>query len=209
MEVENIPTEIISQYISDANVTANNVFTSITSCQNNIVTFHGPLSESSKNVPLTSIDCVIDDNQGKELFIHPNNKITLQSNKNSNSLILSGLKNNTLIINGKINHLLMRRCENISIKLTDGTISGVDILYCKYIDLSFPLHNFTNIEYAQNINITASTDSNSELYISYSLDIIINKVTVPINPFIKCLYTQVGPKQPHENTIPKLTFINL
>jgi hypothetical protein len=108
-----------------------------------------------------------------------------------NSLILSGLVDNTVTIHNKINHILMRYCSGTNICIKDGTISGVDMLYCKNMVVEETQHNYLNIEYCSDIDIK-STYNHLLLHALSSIDVSLNKIQLAVNPFINVVFTDVG-----------------
>jgi len=73
-----------------------------------------------------------------------------------------------------------------------GTVSGLDVLQCHKIFVKMPYHNYTNIEYGENINFQADTNDTSQLNVIGSLDVTSNGFALPVNPFINIIITEKG-----------------
>lgn len=106
---------------------------------------------------------------------------------NKKSLILSGLCNNKIIIDHKINHILIRKSQQLTIE-TLGTISGIDILNCRNVIINVVKHNFTSIEYSDQIDLYGEIDEISQIRISNCLDINVNNKQLMINPFNNLMF---------------------
>ena len=122
------------------------------------------------------------------------------------SIILSGLQGNNIIIHKKVNHVLIRKSNGITLDIKQGTVSGVDILYCRFMLIRMPCYNFTNLEFGpltgqscalfgEGIYFQAEVNDVSQLHITGSLDVKVCEcanVSIPINPFIDAIFTKNG-----------------
>ncbi|CAH6421716.1 Hypothetical protein HVR_LOCUS1356 [uncultured virus] len=203
IQLDNVPIEIMMQYQDDALITATNVFQCATHNQSQIFTIHGPHSihERKDEFPrigqshtpgITEFSCIM----GQIIQIsQPTPNI---------SLILDGLDSNTVIIHGKVNHVLIRKSQNVTLDIKYGTVSGVDILYCNKMCVKMPYHNFTNLEYGEAIYFEAEINSVSQLHITGSLDVRVNGISVPINPFVSAIFGEGGWSYKKRHELPKL-----
>jgi len=176
--------EVINQY----NYYANNVFDCAINTQNNVYILHGTRSDfkNKENLPY-----FMNAKSHHDSYVADEDNIHLFSFTNK-SIILNGLSNVRVVINNKTNHVLMRNCSNVVVLIKTGTISGIDIIKCKYIYVIMPSHNYTNIEYSENINLDASLDNSSQINILGSIDIFSNEQCLPANPFVNIIVTNFG-----------------
>lgn len=192
----------IENYNQEALETATKVFNCAINAQKKIYTIHGPSSEQRGKEQFPTI---YDINNGNDFYVSKNKKFLINPESSTVSIILSGIVNNTVIIYGKVNHILMRRCENIHLDIKKGTISGVDILNCKRMMIVMPHHNFTNIEYGEKIHFQAEITDTSQLHFTGSINIKINNISIPINPFTNMIFGKDGWNYKKSGEIPKLT----
>lgn len=141
---------------------------------------------------------------GNNFYIDKKKVIHINPGEDGISLIFSGLQGNTVIIHSKVNHVLIRKCENVRLDIKEGTVSGVDILYCKRMFVIMPYHNFTNLEYGEGIYFQAEINEISQLHFTGSLDVKVNGISVPINPFINAMFGKDGWCYKKQSEIPKL-----
>ena len=219
IQLDTVLPELMLQFAPEALTTATNVFESATRTQGNVHTIHGPASEhelkemfpNTRDIsPVEGDDLYTE--PGQVVHIHPatrSNSVRstanfLNSANHNTSIVLSGLKDNTIIIHSKLNHVLIRRSENIDLDIKEGTVSGVDILHCRRMLVKMPYHNFTNLEFGEGINFQAEVNDVSQLHITGSLDIKVNNTTIPINPFVNAIFTKNGWCYMKQHEIPKL-----
>ena len=202
IQLDNVPPELMLQFASEAHSTATNVFNSTTRAQCNVYTIHGPSSEheSKEMFPIAHTSSTTN----SDLYAEPGRIIHIHPINHNSSIVLSGLKDNTIIIHSKLNHVLIRRSENVNLDIKDGTISGVDILHCRRMFVKMPYHNFTNLEFGEGIYFQAEVNDISQLHITGSLDVKVNDTTIPINPFVNALFTKNGWSYKTQHEIPKL-----
>lgn len=201
MQVENIPLQEIAHLEEQALETATRVFNCAIQTQSKVCTIHGPFSEHENKEKFSH---VYSNNSGNDFYLPKNEVLHINPGDRSISLIFSGLRNNTIIINGKVNHVLIRKSENVRLDIKDGTLSGVDIIYCKKMKIKMPYHNFTNLEFGENIQFEAELRDISQLHFTGSLDVKINDVSIPINPFINAMFGKDGWCYKKQSGIPKL-----
>lgn len=133
-------------------------------------------------------------NEGEKkhgFFISQGSVQVLNPRSNKDSFILNGLFDATLRICGKINHLLIRDCQQTRIQL-ESLISGVSILKSQGINLDLSFQNTTFIEETSEARIYGEVTPETLIYISSSMNIKINDEDLMINPFIRGFYTQRG-----------------
>lgn len=99
------------------------------------------------------------------------------------SIICNGLINSRLDISSKINHLLIRGCQNTSFYINQGLISGLTIIGGSNNNIVLPFQNTTSLEQTHNINIEGILLPESLILIASCSDIIINTYRLPINIF--------------------------
>ena len=203
IELDNVPLDIMSQYEELSHTTATNVFDCAIKNQSRVITLHGPDSEhEGKN----SFPQLTNDHIGNDFYIPKNKIIHFHPTTHSTSLILSGIIGNTIIIHNKVNHILIRRSTHTTIDIEQGTVSGVDIVHCNQMIVKMPFHNFTNIEYGESINFQGQINLISQLHISGSLNVKINNISLPINPFINAALIGEAWNYKESPRIPKLMF---
>lgn len=203
VELDIVPPELMSQFAHEALTTASNVFEGVARTQGYVYTIHGPLSEHESKDTFSRIDNTSITKENN-LYTEPGQVVHIRPENHTTSLVLSGLKDNTIIIHHKINHVLIRRSENINLDIKGGTLSGVDILHCKRMIVKMPYHNFTNIEFGEGICFQAELNDVSQVHITGSLDIKVNGTTIPINPFVNAMFTKNGCYYKNPQEIPKL-----
>ena len=198
MQVDHIPSELISQYTADIALTASSIFDCATRTQGHVFTIHGPASEHESKESFDKINSgKINSgkiNSGKanieglsfrnDQYCQPGQIVHLNEPEKDISIILSGLSRNTILVHNKINHILIRRSDNLDLHLINGTVSGIDILYSQSLRLKTPHHNSTNIEFSQTISLDGEITDVSRIHITGSLEIKINGIPIPINPFL-------------------------
>jgi len=184
-QIDSLPLEIINQYKSFAT----NVFDCAIQSQNNVYIIHGSGSEQENKEKLPHFG---DSIMNRNYYTAPREMVHFHLNTTCGSIILSGLCRNTVIICNKINHVLMRQCTDSNIYIKKGTVSGVDVLNCHHIFIKMPYHNYTNIEYGENVHFEADADNTSQLSVIGSLDITSNGCPLPVNPFTSVIITRNG-----------------
>jgi len=199
--LDNLPLETLIQYQQPALDTATKVFNCAIQNQSKVYTLHGPSSEHENKEKFPHI---YSGNTGNDFLVKEYDAIHINPNKNNVSFVLSGLQNNTIIIHGKVNHILIRKSKNIHLDIKAGTISGIDIIYCNKMTVKMPCHNFTNLEHVQGIYLQADINDVSQLHITGSLDVKINDISIPINPFINAFFGKDGWCYKRQSAIPKL-----
>jgi hypothetical protein len=65
-------------------------------------------------------------------------------------------------------------------------------------------HNFTNLEFGEGIYFQAEINDISQLHITGSLDVKLNNIAIPINPFINAIFGKNGWCYKKQSEIPKL-----
>lgn len=189
----------------------NNIFKSAVQNQGNVYTIHGPLSEHKNKDKFPNINQCYQENV-KDLYCESGDIIHIDPfimrSNGLISIIFSGLHNNIITIHGKLNHILIRKSRNLDLNIEHGTISGIDILWCKNIKFEIPRHNFTNIEYGESIYFQGVIDDISQLHISKSYDIKIYKLSFPVNPFISAIFTSKGCYYNNQCKIPNMILFN-
>ena len=94
----------------------------------------------------------------KHIFIdNENDKIIIIDNNNKNDNIhktyyIEQSSNITCILNSKLNHLIINKCENISIIINSILISGMDVFHSNNILINNNCHNTSNfsLNFGQN-----------------------------------------------------------
>jgi len=189
--IESIPTKLVEEY----SMFAENVFKCTTQTQKNIYVIHGPYSDHGNKEYCPRID----ENYAENEYYVPSNTVNTNQKKELihihfastiGSIILNGLQNNTIIICNKVNHILMRLCSNINVYIKKGTVSGVDILKCQNSFIKMPSHNYTNVEYGDNIHFQANMNNISQVSVIGSIDITSNGISLPVNPFVNVVITK-------------------
>lgn len=201
IQFDNVPLEVMAQHESQAAITANNVFQCATQTQNHVYTLHGPGSEHESK---ESFPHVNNNHLGHDCYVPTGEVVHLHPPIRGMSIVFSGLSNNTIIIHAKVNHILIRRSSDVNIDIKEGTVSGIDIIHCRRILVKMPYHNFTNLEYGENIHFQAQISNISQLHITGSLDVKINGNSVPINPFINAIFCENGWFYKKQSEIPRL-----
>lgn len=200
VDIENLPAEIFDQYQSFAS----NIVGCANQNRHNIYVLHGLNSEHKHKEELPIFNGQI---TGNKYYVPETQSIHIDLESTCGSVILNGLKNNTVVINNKINHVMLRQCTNSNICIQNGTISGIDILRCHHIDISLPYHNYTSIEYSENIHFQADVNNISQLNINGSLDVTSNGLVLPINPFVNIIFTENG-TSPMKKVDPPTLFLH-
>lgn len=201
IELDNIPVNKLVEHEKFLIETAQNVFDCATQAQRKVCTIHGPASEQEHK---ESYPHVYSRAMGNDFYIDNSEILHINPGEDGISLIFSGLQSNTVIIHGKVNHVLIRKSENIRLDIKEGTVSGVDILYCKRMVVIMPCHNFTNLEYGEGIYFQAEINEISQLHFTGSLDVKVNGIALPINPFINAMFGKDGWCYKKKSEIPKL-----
>ena len=109
------------------------------------------------------------------------------------SYILDGVQNVVLILTRMVNHLMLRCCRNVIVRLDQGTTSGVDVLFSQGVGIEVPQHNWMNVEGTSTALIIGDLGSNAKIRVMSSLDIKVNGVDLQTNPFATiCLEAENG-----------------
>src|SRR5579871_1148226 len=132
---------IVLENVTESYATATVVFNCAIKTQSHVYTIHGPGSEHEKKGTFPHIRN-IDQIQQQDLYCNPGEVLHINPPvDNLISIIFSGLRKNTIIIHGKINHVLIRRSDDVKLFIKQGTVSGLDILYCRRLNVQMPCHN--------------------------------------------------------------------
>lgn len=201
VHLDNVSLETMAQVQDLALETATNVFNCATQTQSKVCTIHGPASEQENK---ESFPHVYSSSLGNDFFVSPNEVLHINPGDKVISLIFSGLHDNTVLIHGKVNHVLIRKSDNVRLDIKQGTVSGVDVIYCKHMMVVMPYHNFTNIEFGESVYFQADIKDISQLHLTGSLDVKINGTAIPINPFISAVFGKDGWCYKKQSEIPKL-----
>lgn len=181
--------EVCIQYIDESILTARQVATSVSSTQQALQVYRG-----SKAVGLTHpTDHTVPD--GNMLVIKETGK----------SFFLDGLVKCVLIFPDKINNLLVRDCDSVTVHLLGGTISGIHVLYGTNITISTSKHNWTSLECVGGSDLKGEMDSTSRVNVDGSMDVSMNGELLPVNPFISASFTLAGSGDGIMFTPPELT----
>lgn len=208
MDVSHVPSEVLGQYVDSAMLTAQSVNNAAVHSQSLITTVHGPYSGcnwSEKMLPPWQ-----EENQYlyPEFFVQDTVPLQIRPRSSECSYLLSGLKGNTVLIHGKINHILLRSCEALSLDIKGGTVSGVDILHSANMLVRLPRHNHTNLEYGEGVHFTGEVDDVSQIHITGSLDVRINGSGLPLNPFMNVVFTSAGCYHKTRASVPQLSLFS-
>lgn len=203
IQMNDVSPDVIQQHQKELFVTATNVFQCAINTQNQIVTVYGPNSIHENKDKFPKIGQLLVDNI-IEFSCISGQVIHINQNQTNISIVLDGLENNIIIIHNKINHVLIRKSNNVKLDIKCGTVSGVDILYCNKMYVRMPQHNFTNLEFGEAIYFDAEINSISHLHIIGSLDVKLNGISIPINPFINAIFDNEGWSYMKQSEIPKL-----
>lgn len=188
--------QIIEKYLDNVNSSFNQVKDN-TYCIHSISSEHrrkhkfAPIDKWSKNI--------------FDYFIYPDQTISIYPFDKTTSIILSGLENNIVHIEGKINHLIIRKSFDSNIEIKAGTISGIDILNSKYICLHSPIHNYTNLEYDEDVKLEGILRDYSQIHSIGCMDIKLNDKDLPINVFSCIIYTLSGIHNKESGFFPNIT----
>lgn len=204
IQLDTTSSDIVLQYATEAHVTATNVFNCAIRTQSHVYTIHGPGSEHEDKETFPHVHNTTQV-QGQDLYCKAGEVVHINPHTdNLISIILSGLRKNTVIIHGKLNHILVRRSEGIKLFIERGTMSGVDILHCRNMLVQMPYHNFTNLEYGEGVYFQADVNDVSQLHITGSIDVKLNEMSLPINPFMSAMFAHNGWCYKEASKIPKL-----
>lgn len=201
IELDNVSIDALIEHEKLLREAAQNVFDCTIQAQSKICTIHGPFSEQERK---ESYPHVYSRDLGNDFYIDKKEVLHINPGEDGISLIFSGLQENTIIIHGKVNHVFIRKCENVRLDIKEGTVSGVDILYCKHMFVIMPYHNFTNLEYGEGIYFQAEINEISQLHFTGSLDVKVNGISLPINPFMNAMFGKDGWCYKKQSEIPKL-----
>ena len=159
---------------------AKTVSTNIYKTQNLIFTLHGDKSKTKKKLKPYEVSF---DNE-LERYVEMGKTVVINGSKNK-SYWLDGLNKNTIVFKSKVNHIMIRGCDDTRIYLNGGTISGIDILKGSNVSVRTPKHNYTNVEISNNTTLGGTIDNNSLIHVTNSMDVIVNHKNLHVNPFIK------------------------
>lgn len=166
------------------NATAEKVKDCVLSSQEKIYIIHGANSERLNKEYLPKYF-------SRECYLPPGQGMIIDVAQNI-SIILSGLINNEINVFAKINHCLLRCSNNSSINFNQGTISGIDIIKSSNININTPTHNYTSLEYNENVSLFGLLDDSSMVRIISCLLIRINHDDIMSNYFTNLIYTKDG-----------------
>jgi hypothetical protein len=135
---------------------------------------HRPLIDQPRRLALRTGD-------GKETVT-----LTLDENPfdRRTSYIIDQVSDAIIVIKSWINHLMVRRCRNVTLCLERGTITGVDVLSSQNVALYVPHHNWMNVEGTASAVIQGEIDDTTRIRVMSSLDVRINDLNLNANPFI-------------------------
>lgn len=105
----------------------------------------------------------------------------------SESYLLFDHNNVKLTFVNKINHLTVRNCNNIVIKLNVGSVSGIDILSSKNLKIVCPHINFCEI--AASAGVKLEFIDYQTIVVGHSIDCFFNNVKQMTNPFDRKIWT--------------------
>jgi hypothetical protein len=125
------------------------------------------------------------------LYITPGQTyIGESSNSHKNSYIFNGLQDTRVVIHEKVNHVLIRECRDCRFLLSGGVISGVTILRGRKVGVDLPIQNTTSVEETAEADIHGEVTQDTIIYISGSLDIVINHERMHVHPFVQGVLRQ-------------------
>lgn len=145
--------EDIQNNINILQSTASQILSVIVQSRNNIFFLHGPDSEDKKKEeypPTTEIHITDKENDTRDYYVDSDSSVFINTN-NSNSFIISGNVNSMIIIESKINHLILRKCKNVSVYLGGGTVSGINIVQSDNVRVYSLGFNHITVEFSGNI----------------------------------------------------------
>lgn len=163
-----ITNEMMNELSSTAEVIARHIAENNQSCSQHRIYIVGPRAPS----------------HGDASFLSPGSH-NLYPETMKQSYIFNGLEKTKLCIHGKVNNVLIRDCDHLEITLLESTISGVTILKSKGVTLNLPIQNTTAIEESSNSVIIGQITNDTLIYVTSSLDVIINGCDLGIHPFIQ------------------------
>ena len=76
-----------------------------------------------------------------------------------NSLIISNCQHTNFTVTKKINHILIEHCDNISININNGTISGLDIIHSSDITTNININPVYFVSFSSSFDINNNIDS--------------------------------------------------
>lgn len=141
-------------------LTMMNIYQSIITCQNNIIELY-PTCEKPINVTSKITDSLIIENG-------------------------SGY----VEINGKFNHLYILRCQNLSVRINDSCIAGIDVLSSRQVNVSGRIDGWFNTEFSSDINLDRIRDITFEICpeltwsVTSCLSIKYNGIDLNVNPWL-------------------------
>ena len=142
----------------------------------NIISFTGPLTSLGE--------------RKDSFFLPPGSSHQYFNDSNKHSFFCNGLSQTKLIIRGKINHLLVRQCQDTHIVIDQGAISGISILGGKRITIEVPYQNTTSIEQASETNVVGTITPDTIILVSSSMDVYLNQNKLPVNVFDRGIFSQ-------------------
>lgn len=122
------------------------------------------------------------------IYVERGDKKDFIADTHKNSYIFNGLDSAHIRICGKVNHVLIRECKHTSIQLDGGVISGVTILRGNKIIVDLPCQNTTALEQTLDTTIRGQVTPETIIYVTASLDIIINQENLHIHPFVQGVF---------------------
>jgi|DewCreStandDraft_4_1066084.scaffolds.fasta_scaffold01680_20 hypothetical protein len=196
-----------------------NLKSTLQKSQSLIITLHGPLSNTRQRFPFYT-ETVIEgtspsvhftspllQNQAPlEMCVRQYEKLRITPQNHSYSYILDGLLHNDVTITGKINHIVTSRCSNLTLRLLEGTISGIDILYGDNINIELPSHTYTNLEYVECSSISGQIVDTSKIKLDSSWNVRLNNEVTRASPFVRLtLENNVWSVQSSNLSMPKIS----
>jgi hypothetical protein len=162
---------------------AKSILDCVESVRDNLITFHGSLSEDKNKKNFSSIVNDYDRN----FYVPMSGNLTLDLKRNK-SLLFSGLDGININIVNKINHIIFRKCNNCNVLFHKNVISGVNLLYSNEITIFIPFYNYLSLEYVENIKLNGEVNENTNIRILHSDDVKLNDEKLLITMFTNCVY---------------------
>lgn len=125
--------------------------------------------------------------------------------KMDTSLHFTNCNNTTIIVGSKVNHITLEKCNNVSVKIIGGSITGIDTINCVDMNYMFDDNDIYFMDFSGsttcNIYISEKIAANTTIITMYSLFInifVLNKSS--------SVYKILKLNQNYLNTIGNYTF---
>lgn len=185
--------------------------------EDQIMEFSETAEKIAEQVAKNSLECTANRNnivgpyasygeQKHGLYINKGSREALVAELNKSSYIFNGLDSNKIRIEGKVNNILIRDCRYCQFDIPDGAISGVTILKGNHVVVNLPLQNTTALEQTYDTVISGEVTADTVIYVTASMDIIINGENLRIHPFVQGVFTN-GRFHPTRYVPPELQLI--